>query len=45
MRRQVKWLRLPEEVEQQLLARLDRRNINLITLEGTFFDYALLARA
>jgi superfamily II DNA or RNA helicase len=45
MRRQVKWLKLPEEVEQRLLARLDRRNINLITLERTFFDYALLARA
>jgi hypothetical protein len=45
MRRRVKQLKLAEEIEQRLLARLNPRNVNLQTLEQTFFDYALLARA
>lgn len=45
LRRQVKRLKLAEEIEQRLLARLNSRNVNLQTLEQTFFDYALLARA
>ncbi|GIK43643.1 MAG: hypothetical protein BroJett011_74760 [Chloroflexota bacterium] len=45
LRRRVKQLNLAEEIEQRLLARLNPRNVNLQTLEQTFFDYALLARA
>ncbi|MCB0168870.1 MAG: hypothetical protein KDI79_31875, partial [Anaerolineae bacterium] len=45
MRRRIKRLKLAESVEPRLLSRLDRRNINLQTLEQTFFDYAILARA
>lgn len=45
MRRRVKQLKLAEAVEPRLLARLDRRNVNLQTLEQTFFDYAILARS
>ncbi|MCB0212115.1 MAG: DEAD/DEAH box helicase family protein, partial [Anaerolineae bacterium] len=44
MRRRIKRLKLDETVEPRLLARLDRRNVNLQTLEQTFFDYAILAR-
>ena len=44
IRRRVKRFKLDETVESRLLARLDRRNVNLQTLEQTFFDYAILAR-
>jgi hypothetical protein len=45
MRRRVKAMHLPPAVAQPLLARMSRGNVNLLTLEQTFFDYALLAKA
>ncbi|GAB4445848.1 MAG: hypothetical protein Kow0031_28420 [Anaerolineae bacterium] len=45
MRRQVKQMGLDEATTQRMVGRLSPRNVNLLTLEQTFFDYALLARA
>ncbi len=44
MQQRIKALKLPEDIEQRLRGRLNRRNVNLQTLEQTFFDYALLAK-